>query len=1403
MKKILGLDLGTASIGWALVNEAQNEKKDSSIIKTGVRIIQYDTFNKVDKLGNVSESKNPTEDFTSGKGLSPNAKRTKQRGARRTLDRYQDRRDRLIALLKRSRILEESTVLTEVGKHSTHSLWQLRAQAAAEEIALSDFARVLLAINKKRGYKSNRKTIDEGDGQVIDGMDVAKKLYEEQITPGQYALGLLNQGRKQIPHFYRSDLEAEFDQVWKCQKEHYPARLTEDLREELKGKKKEHTRKICEAHFGIEGRKRTTKGRDQKIENYRWREMGLTEKIDLEQLTIVLQEINKETSDSSGYLGAMSDRSKQLIIKDQTIGQYLYSQLKQNPHTPLKNQVFYRQDYLDEFERIWEIQSEHRKTILTDELKSEIRDLIIFYQRRLKSQKGLISICEFEGKEHEIIVDGEKKIRVIGPRVIPKSSPLFQEFKIWQILNNLKFRNNVENQEVKIVDFDEDLSIRNRLFDELNIRGKLTDKKALNHIFSNPKDWELNFETVEGNRTNEALYKAYQKIVETSGHEVDDKDLKRGISQVFDMLGIKKEILDFDADLSGQELEKQPAYQLWHLLYSYQGDSSSKGNQGLLEKLKTAFGFDQEYAQHLVNVTFQDEYGSLSTRAIRKILPFLREGREFSDACRQAGYNHSNSLEKEENEKRELASHLKMIPKNSLRNPVVEKILNQMVNVVNAVIDQYGRPDEIRIELARDLKKSSKEREEMTKDIADFTKRHETIRKKINELPPFNSGVRITRNDILKYKLYEELESNGYKTLYTNTPVPLRKLFTMEFDIEHIIPQATLFDDSFSNKTLAARKINLDKGSKTAYDFLQEKYGEDSDKFRAYLARIEKLLKDGKIKKAKYRKLLMKGDEIPDDFVERDLRNTQYIAKKALQMLHTIVRTVTPTTGSITNKLREDWQLINVMQELNWEKFEKQGLTTTETNKHGEPIKKIANWSKRNDHRHHAMDAIAVAFTKPSHVQYFNYLNARKNERHEKHKYIDGIEKKETYRNDKNKLLINPPIALVQFRAEAKRHLEGTLISFKARNKVFSRNKNRAKGLDIPQITYTPRGQLHEETIYGQSAFVVSKEEKPGPKFDEEKIKSVAKKEHREALLNRLAEFGDDPKMAFAGKNSPTKNPIYLDGNQSKKLPEKVKLMEFQNQFTIRKPISSELKIDKVVDLGVKRILQTRLDKYGGDAKKAFVNLEENPIWLDKENGISIKRVTITGASTAKSVHQKKDHHGNEILNETGEPMPTNYVKYGNNHHVAIYQNAQGKLQDDIRSFFEVVARKNEGLPVIDKRHNADLDWEFLFTMKRNEYFIFPNKEMGFDPNEIDLTDESNYAKISPNLFRVQKLSKVTYGNSSVREYVFRHHLETTVEENKALKNIAFRNIKSLQHLVGIVKVRINHIGQIVKVGEY
>ena len=1419
MKKVLGLDLGTASIGWALVNENENEK--SSIIKVGVRVNPL----TVDELTN----------FEKGKSITTNADRTLKRSMRRNLQRYKLRRENLIEVLKSYGFITDSSVLTEQGNATTFQTLRLRSTAASEKISLDEFARVLLVINKKRGYKSSRKVNSDEDGQLIDGMSIAKQIYEEDITPGQYEFSRLKEGKKGRLDFYRSDLQNEFDIIWNKQATFYQEILTESLKESLKGKNRTQTWAICAKPFGIVGIKRAKKGVELMLENYEWRVKSLFEMIGLEQLAIVFQEINGEINNSSGYLGKISDRSKELYFNHQTVGQYQMSELDKNPHYSLKNQVFYRQDYLDEFEKIWETQAKYHKE-LTDERKKEIRDIIIFYQRPLKSQKGLISFCELESKQIEVMIDGKSKIKTIGSRVCPKSSPIFQEFKIWQRLNDAEVIGNIipsgeeelfENPNIykkgKRPLTQEEKEI---LFDELSIRDKMLKNDVLKLLFTNYKDLDLNFKELEGNRTQAALYRAYETIIEQTGHDainfnnMSASQIKETVSAIFKGLGYKTDFLQFASCIDGDSFEQQPLFRLWHLLYSFEGDSSITGNEQLIKKIQSICGFEQEYSKIISNIKLQDDYGNLSTKAIRKILPFMKEGNKYSEACVYAGYNHSKrSLSKEEIENKKLLNHLDLLAKGSLRNPVVEKILNQMINVINEIIENYGKPDEIRIELARELKKNAKEREDAIEAINKNTSLNESIKKELEEDFGFKN---VSRNDILRYKLYQELKNNGYHTLYSSTYIPKDKVFSKEFDIEHIIPQAKLFDDSFSNKTLESKSINIEKSNMTARDFVLKKY--DNNGLEEYIARIEKLYKDNTLSKGKYRKLLMSEADIPSGFIDRDLRDSQYIAKKAREILESIVKVVVPTTGSVTDRLREDWQLIDVMKELNWDKYSKLGLTETITKRDYDgnqyTIKEIKDWTKRNDHRHHAMDALTIAFTKHSFIQYLNNLNARVGrdnlllgniaaDKADRSRDIYAIESKELYRDSKNNLRFNPPMPLNEFRAEAKHQLQNILVSIKSKNKVVTRNINTTKkhGGVSKRVQLTPRGQLHLEKVFGSQKIYTTRMEKIGASFNETKILTVANKRERDALFVRYIEFDRDAKKAFTGKNSLDKNPIYLDSAHSYKLGVSVKTVSLDTIYTIRKEIGPDLKIDKVIDPVIQGILNQRLEEYGGDFKKAFTNLDDNPIYLNKEKGITVKRVTITGINKATSIHFRKDSFGNSITDNDGKKIPVDFVNTGNNHHVAIYRDENGELQENVVSFYEATKRATEGKPIIDRDFNKSKGWHFLFTMKQNEYFVFPKYEtvkdqavdektvMSFNPMNIDLLDPANYSIISPNLYRVQKIS--------TKDYCFRHHLETTVTEDKNLRDTTWKRIQNPGDLNAIIKIRVNHIGQIVQVGEY
>lgn len=1286
MKKILGLDLGTTSIGWALVNEAENTNESSSIIRLGVRLISLENFTQ----SNGKDIKLKKEEaFSKGIGISTRAARRSAKSARVNGRRYKQRREELKHLLREAGWIKPDTLLCEEGKNSTYQTLSLRARAVNEEISLSELARVLLAINKKRGYKSNRKLKTAEDGDAIDGMSIAQILNEEQITPGQYVCRQLKEDKKFIPQFYPSDLREEFRSIWQAQCPYHEG-LTNELFERLQGKDEKATWAIMAEAINLKGIKRGGKRDEQKRENYRWREEALTKEMDGEHLAIVLSRINGEIAASSGYLGSISDRSKELMFKRQTVGQYLYDIISKDRHKSLKRRVFYREDYLDEFETIWEKQAVFHPEALTPTLKKQIKGKCIFFQRDLKSQKHLLDFCALEREEAvQVNEDGTTCHFIKGQKVCPKSSPLYQEFRMLQMLNNLE----VIDQK----DFSSRLlsgKERQMLYEELSLHDRMRKGDILKLLCLPSKAYDLNYDELKGNVTLTSIYKKINATLPITGHEELDDKVKAGlkldtIRKIYRMMGYEDTILDFDSSLPGHELEQQPYYRLWHLLYSSEGKNLNKHITRLCKYN------NEECSKIVAKTSFEDGYGNLSAKAIRNILPHLRAGLQYDKACLAAGYRHSeHSLTKEENEQRPLLEKLPTYRSGALRNPVVDKVLAQVTNVVNCIIAQFGRPDEIRLEMAREMKKSAKERQNAADAIKKNTENTERIRKLLADEFGISNA---SRNDITRWRLYEELKDNGFKTLYSGTYIHRDQVFSREFDIEHIIPQARLFDDSFSNKTLELVSVNSKKGAMTAYDYMADTCSaEDLDQ---YEKKINSLLREGAISKTKHDHLLMRMGDIPEDFIQRDLRETQYICRAASQMLEQVVRSVVVTTGSITDYLRQKWQLVDVMKELNMPLYEKLGLVRVDINRDKKEVRRIEGWTKRSDNRHHAMDALTVAFTKRSFIQYLNTLNAN-------------------YEKVRPERPLEAPMPLELFRAEAMKHLSQILISSRTSQKVGTFHLNKADG----RRELTPRGKLHADTFY-----------------------------------RRIVHNGET---------------IYVT----------------------RKDVSSGLNVDKVIDKGIREILLDRLRAYSNDPKKAFANLEENPIWLNKQAGLCIKKVTVQSGKDSHpiSIHSKRDKNGCVILDAESLPIPNDYVATDGNHHIAFFVDAKGKLHEHIVSFFEAVVRKNNGWEIIDTNYNHEKGWKFLFSLQRGEYVVFPDDN--FAPHELDLTDERNFAEVSPHLFTVQKLSS--------KDYNFRHHLDPTTNTEGKLKNITWKRVTNIPTLLNSVKVRLDSLGRIVSVTE-
>lgn len=1268
MKYILGLDPGVSSIGWALVLESENNDGNSQIIASGTVKVNFDNFAYINAKDKISDSGNPVDLFIEGFTVSPNLIRRDRRGSRRRLQHYKQRRTDLIRILYEYGIIDDTTHLYEEGKNTTFETYRLRAKAAREKVSLEELARVLLMINKKRGYKSCNN--------------------------------------------FDSDLEEQ----------------------------------------------------------------------------------------QGDYLSSIVNRSKILLETHQTVGEYLMKEIDLHPLQGIKNKVFYRKDYEAEFEQIWKTQIQYHPE-LTKNLKKILKNKIIFFQRPIESKKNEVGLCEIESKKIEIERNGKKQVVITGSKVCPISSPLFQEFRIWQRLNDTTLTN-ITTLERRNLTLDE----KKMLASELAIRKELTKKEVLKLLVNKQaKSFDLNFEKFIGNETQAKLVKAYLKILELSGHEVPNikkskaQDVVNCICQIFQSLGYNIEAVE-GVITEQSDIYFQPYYRLWHLIYSFPGDNTRSGNDKLVQRINEFFRFEnEEYSKVIAGIVFEKGYGSLSAKALQKILPKLKEGYQYSDACKLVGYNHSkHSITKQENNARVLKKHLEHIPHNSLRNPLVERVLNQMVSLVNNLMDEYGSEygefDEIRIELARDLSNSSERRKKESQNIEKNTKEKEACRAELLEkLKEFGANVTyVSENDVLKYRLYKELALNGYKTLYSNKLIDLKELILGRgFDKEHIIPKALRFDNSFSNLTIECSDVNLTKSKTTAIDFIKAKYGDEA--VQNYILKINDLYSKGAFSKAKKENLLRTASDIPNESSNRDLNLTRYINKKAIEILENVTRKVVPTTGRITSLLRKDWQLVNVLQELVWDKYKKLGLIDSYIDKNKKVVQQIRQsvWTKRSDHRNHAMDAITVAFTNPKFIYYLNSLNSQGDNRLQ----LLQMRQKYMHRDDKGNWVFNPPMPVGKLRAEVKRQLENIIVFYQSSSKIATPNvnitKSKSKQSGYRQTLLTPRGKLHDDTYFG-----VIKQQKVekltvDKSFDEQRISTVTKDKYRIALLNRLRQYDNEPKKAFTGKNSLDKNPIWIDDRQTKSVPLEVKCLQSITLYTKRVPVNENLKVENVINGNVKAILQNRLSEFGGKAKEAFTNLDDNPIWFNKEKGICIKSVIVKAADVKEPIalHKKRNRDGTCFFDNNGKTAPVDFVKPNNNHHSDIYIDDKGKLHERVVTFFEAVRMVNSNMPVVDESYKADEGWSYLFSVKRYDYFVLPDKESGFDPLSLDVTNPDNYHLVSQHLFRVQKIS--------LRNYLLRQHIDTASKTPEELKGVSWVMIRSLNDFIGSVKVSVNRIGKI------
>jgi len=787
---------------------------------------------------------------------------------------------------------------------------------------------------------------------------------------------------------------------------------------------------------------------------------------------IVGDEGEKKKDSNSAYLAGIRANDEKLQNEHKTVGQYFAEQLRQNQsESPtggisyrIKDQIFSRQRYIDEYDQIMAAQRVYYPDILTDEFIRMLRDEVIFMQRPLKSCKHLVSLCEFEKQERVMRVqqdDGKGSQQLIerrvkfGPKVAPKSSPLFQLCRIYEAVNNIRLtrpdgspRDIIPEERAKIVAHLQSsaslsfAALKKLLKEKALIADQLTTKSGL-----------------KGNSTRVALASALQPYPQY--HHLLDMELETRMMTVQLTDEETGEVTEREVAVVTDSYVRQPLYRLWHILYSIEERDAMRRalitQLGMKEEDLDGGLLDQLYRLDFV----KPGYGNKSAKFICKLLPQLQQGLGYSEACAAVGYRHSNSPTSEEITERTFLEKIPLLQRNELRQPLVEKILNQMINLVNALKAEYG-VDEVRVELARELKMSREERERMTIQNDKRKEANDEVAEKIQKC-----GLYPTKSRIRKYRLWEEA---GRQCLYCGQSIEEEQCLNGDdMEVEHIIPKSVLYDDSYGNKTCACRRCNKEKGNRTALEYIRAKGWEAE-----YMDRINERLKEKKISYSKHQRLRWLKEDIPSDFLERQLRLTQYISRQAMAILQQGIRRVSASEGGVTARLRSLWGYDDILHTLNLDRYDSMG-ETERVSREGETTEKlrIKDWSKRKDHRHHAIDALVVASTRQGYIQRLNRVSSES----EREAMSGEIEMQKVTKTDKLSLLERwltqrPHLSV---RAVSDKVAE-ILISYRPGKRVVTRGRNiyRKKTADGREVTcvqrgvLVPRGELMEASLYGK-----------------------------------------------------------------------------------------------------------------------------------------------------------------------------------------------------------------------------------------------------------------------------------------------------------------------------------------------
>lgn len=638
-----------------------------------------------------------------------------------------------------------------------------------------------------------------------------------------------------------------------------------------------------------------------------------------------------------------------------------------------------RKHYAREFDAIWAKQAEYHPALLTDEARKAIHR-VIFYQRELKAQ--VVGKCTFAGWNG--VPEDEARL--------PKAHPLFQQRRLYEEVNQLEIV--TAGAASRKLTLDE----RDALILKLRDKAKVSFTSLAKAI-----------KLPEGARFN----KESENRKDLIGDEIRS------------VLGDKKRFAGRWGALAPQEQ--------WTIIDRLLNEEST---EKLLDWLKADYSLDQTTAEEVANARLPDGHGRFGITATSKLLEQLRaDVITYARAAELAGFHHSDFRDGEcrdtlpyygEILAREIAPGKAEYGDEDERrygkitNPTVHIGLNQLRKLMNAIIARYGVPDDINVELARELKLNEKQKADYNRQLKKNTDAASARSEKLKALGETDNG-----GNRMRLRIWEELNPDNpldRRCPFCGGVISVEMLMNGAAEIEHIIPYSRCLDDSAANKVMAHRHCNRDKGNMTPW----EKWGE-TPRWEIIQDQVARLHKS---KQWRFGPDAMERVDRDGGFIARQLTDTQYLARIAAKYLGALYpergdgsRHVYAVTGRMTAMLRRVWGLNELLPDHNFVE-----------NPHSNAPK------NRLDHRHHAIDAAVVGATTPRMIAEVAKAAAR------------------AEAQELDKLFVDLPQPWEGFREELRDRLYATTVSHKPDH---GRKGQPSKDKDITA------GRLHNDTAYG------------------------------------------------------------------------------------------------------------------------------------------------------------------------------------------------------------------------------------------------------------------------------------------------------------------------------------------------